>query len=80
MTTKPELEEIAALAAEKAVMQVFIKLGVDIAEPIEMQKDFNHLRSWRKSSETIHAKIILTAIGVFVVGLCGAVWIAIRGH
>lgn len=80
MTSRTELEEIATLAAEKAVTQVFLKLGVDVSEPIEMQKDFNHLRSWRKSSEAIHAKIVLTAIGVFVVGLIGAAWLALRGH
>lgn len=80
MTSRAELEEIAALAAQKAVNELFVTLGVNTDEPIEMQKDFSHLRSWRKSSEAIHAKIIMTAIGVFVVGLCGAIWLAIRGH
>ncbi|MCW5674963.1 MAG: hypothetical protein KIT15_10325 [Xanthobacteraceae bacterium] len=80
MTSRTELEEIASLAAKKTVEDLLLKLGIDHDEPIEMQKDFQHLRSWRQSSEQIRAKTVLTAIGILIAGLCGAVWLAIKGH
>lgn len=80
MNSRSELEEIATLAAKKTVEDLLIKLGVEHDDPIEMQKDFQHLRSWRVSSETIKAKAVLTAIGIVIAGICGAVWVAIKGH
>lgn len=79
MTSRTELEEIASLAAKKTVEDLLLKLGIDHDESIEMQKDFQHLRSWRQSSEQIRAKAVLTAIGILIAGLCGAVWLAIKG-
>ena len=73
------MEEVAELTAEKTVMQVFIKLGVDITDPIEMQRDFSHLRKHRQSTEAITMKMWLTAAGVVVTGILAAVWLAVRG-
>lgn len=78
-----ELHEIANRAAEKAVEKTLLTLGVDISDPdsiIRMQKDFQWLRSFRNSGETIKTKAITTAVGIFITGLIAAIWMAFRPH
>jgi len=79
MTSRAEMEEIADLAAAKAVADMFVRLGVDPNDPIEAQKDFAHLRKWRKSNEAITAKVLMTAVGTLVVGALAALWVGLRG-
>lgn len=40
--TERELEAVADRAADKAIRNLFLQIGVDITEPIEVQKDFHH--------------------------------------
>lgn len=80
MNDRRELEEIARMAADKAVAEMLVKLGIDTTDPFEMQRDFQHLRSWRVSSETIKTKAVIAAIGILIAGVCGAIWLAIKGH
>jgi len=41
---------------------------------IEMQRDFQSLRSWRQSVQTIQRHSLVTAVGVIVVGLLGMIY------
>lgn len=76
--TERELEAVADRAADKAIRNLFLQIGVDITEPIEVQKDFHHLRKWRKSNEAITLKVLLTAIGTIVMGTLAAIWVGLR--
>lgn len=73
------MEEIAHLAAKKAVEETFLRLGVDPADPISAQKDFAHLRRWRISVENFSAKAVLTAIGVMVTGAMALIYVGLKG-
>lgn len=76
--TDREMEAIADRAAEKAVSNFLLRIGVEADDPIEMQKDFAHLRKWRKSNEAITLKVLLVAIGTVVSGTLAAVWMGLR--
>jgi hypothetical protein len=79
MTREDELRQIAKAAAEETVRQFFEKIGVDASEPFEMQRDFQHLRDWRKTVEAAKAKGFLTIIGTLTLGGIAALWASIGG-
>lgn len=75
--TENEVREIAQAAARAAVHEMMITIGVDASKPeamIEMQKDFQSLREWRRSMESVRRHGLLTAVGVIVVGILGLIW------
>lgn len=75
--TETEIKKIVA----ETVVETLIRLGVDASNPIEVQKDFQHLRAWRSSINTIQRQGIITAVGVITVGALGLIWMAVtRGH
>ena len=65
-------EQTQQLIAE-SVRQTLIQLGVESESPLEMQKDFQHLRNWRLSGEEIKRKSIIALIGLFLTGLAGLI-------
>jgi hypothetical protein len=73
------IEDIASRAADKALERLFTTLGVDIDDPLEMQKDFAHLRAWRESLELVKRRSIISAVTVIVTGLAGFLY-AILSH
>ena len=64
---------------EKAVSDAFTKLGIDASEPIEMQKDFQHLREWREATHAVQKKGLLTIAAILVTGACAALWLGLKG-
>lgn len=71
--TESEIKQVVA----EAVAETLIKLGIDVSEPVEVQKDFQHMRSWRKSVEAVQRQGLLTTTIVFVTGVAGLVWLAV---
>ena len=69
-TIKLTETELKALMAS-TVLDTLTKLGIDSAEPLETQKDMAHLRNWRRSTESVKRKGMLTAIGFIVVSVLG---------
>ena len=72
-----DTRELVRTAAREAVHEMLIAVGVDASNPaavIEMQKDFQSLREWRQSLESVKRHGLLTAIGVVVVGILGMIW------
>jgi hypothetical protein len=55
------------------VEETLTRFGVEVDKPIEMQADFMHVRSDRLARSAITTKIMLTFIGVLVVGVCASV-------
>lgn len=72
-------EEIASRAATKAIDGFFLRLGVDTTNPLEMQKDFAHLRAWRESTDLVKRKGLTAAVTVIVTGSL-AMFYAVFSH
>jgi hypothetical protein len=70
-------EELRQMIRE-TVQETFTTLGVAVDDPIEVQKDFQHLREWRQTSESIKSKGILAMAGILVSGLAAAAWLGVK--
>ena len=70
--------EIRRIVAE-TVDQTLTRLGVDTEDPIEFQRDLQHLRSWRESVATVKRQSLITAVGIIIAGVLGLVWLGIKG-
>ena len=75
---KAVLREVAEQAAKEAVRGMLVQLGIDPDKPIEAQRDFQHLRDWRKAVETIRAIGLKTIVGIIITGALGALWVGFR--
>lgn len=62
-----------------AVHETFVALGVDPADPIEMQKDFQHLRDMRMTMAAVKQRGLLTIVAIAVTGLAAMVWLSLGG-
>lgn len=76
--TESEINEIAKQAAKEAVKEVFLTLGIETDDALEVQKDMQHLREWRESAATVKRQSLLTAIGILTAGVLGLVWMAVK--
>jgi len=70
--------EIRRIVAE-TVEQTLTRLGVDTENPLEFQKDLQHLRGWRESVATVKRQSLVTAVGILIAGALGLMWLALRG-
>lgn len=61
------------------VRETLISLGADPDNPIEMQRDFQHLRQWRGTVETAKRQGIITGVAILVTGVFATIWVAIKG-
>jgi len=57
---------------------MFTRFGIDIESPLELQRDFQFVRDWRKSSRLIKTRTIITAIGVLTIGGMGVLWLGVK--
>jgi hypothetical protein len=74
--TDKELKELVS----QTVRDTLLTLGVQHSEPIEMQKDFQHLREVRVSTEAIKRKGMLTLVGIFMLSIVSAVMLALKEY
>ena len=72
--TEDEIKKIITVT----VSETLLKMGVNTDDPIEAQKDFQHLRSWRQSTEAVKRQSMLAAIGVVTAGMLALIWGIIR--
>ncbi len=70
-------EEIRAVV-RATVDEMLTSMGMDHEDPLEMQRDFQHLRDWREASEAVKKKGMMTLVGILVVGILGALWIGFK--
>lgn len=77
--TEDEVRKIANEAARATVEEMLLRLGIAADEPLEVQRDFQHLRSWRASIETVKKQGLMTAVGVLTAGVLGLIWMAVKG-
>ena len=103
MTTPPSnemnllIEAAAERAAQRAVHQTLVTLGIDAGSPIERQKDFAalaeiriimedpetqrdfmHLRRWRKGFDSVQSKGVLVFFGLVTLGLVTAAYLGFK--
>lgn len=78
-------DQIAALVSQTAeetarrvIHEMFTAHGIDVASPLAMQADMQHLRAWRNASEAIKRQGLVTMVGIFVVGMLGLIWSALH--
>lgn len=72
--TQNELQELIALS----VRQTLVQLGIDGDNPIEMQRDFQHLREWRKAGEDLRSKGLMTLWGLFIAGAVALLLVGVK--
>ena len=65
-------------AAEQAVESVLIRLGIAAGDPIEMQKDMQHLRAMRLSTEDVKRKGVVTLLTIIIGALITALWVGLK--
>ena len=70
--------ELRSLISD-TVRETLTSIGVDHTDPMEMQRDLQYLRAWRKSSDSIRSKAILTSVAILVTGTFGLLWAAVAG-
>lgn len=78
--THEVLDEVAKKAARAAIDELLLALGIDVTDPIKMQKDFEFLRSVRELGEAARRKTVTTAVGVIVTAVLGIIGYALAGH
>jgi hypothetical protein len=76
--TKDELRELIRETVKESVEETFLRLGVATNDPIEVQKDFQHLRDWRLTSQSIKMKVLASAFGLLVTGGLAALWVGLK--
>ena len=74
MIPDDELRKIAKMA----VAETLLSLGLDMDDPLEAQKDFQHLRAWRESVETVKRQGLVTAVGAVATGIIALIWVALH--
>jgi hypothetical protein len=70
--------EIAEDVVLKAVVTILTSFGIEEDDRVELRKDFDHLRRWRKSVEQAQSYTFKAAITIIVSGFIGAVWLGIK--
>lgn len=70
-------DEIQQLIRE-TVHETLTGLGFDPDEPIEAQRDMQFIRDWRRASESVKSKALVTVIGILVCGTAGALILGLK--
>jgi hypothetical protein len=76
--TEEQLRGIIRDSVRQAVDEMLVRLGVEVDDPLEMQKDFQHLRDWRQTTDSMKAKALLAAVGLLATGMMAAAWMGIK--
>lgn len=72
------VHEVAEETARQTVRQTLTSIGVDVHNPLAVQRDLAYLRQLRESSALIGRRGLMTAAGLFVAGICAALWAGLR--
>jgi hypothetical protein len=75
--SQDQRDELQTLIAE-SVKQTLIQLGISSDDPIEMQRDMQHLREWRKSMESVRSKSFLTLMTILLSGVTAMLWLGFK--
>lgn len=71
-------EKEVRLIVEETVKTTLANLGITIDDPREVQKDLIHLREWRLTLQKVRNQSMVSALGIIVTGVLGALFLGIR--
>lgn len=74
--TEAELKKVVS----EAVSDTLTRLGIEVDDPLKVQRDLQFLRRWRESSETVTLKSIMTAVTLIVTGVLGLIYMKLQGQ
>jgi hypothetical protein len=63
----------------QTVKETLLSLGIEVDDPIKVQRDFQHLREWRETTEALKSKGLMTLFGVVLAGILGFIWLGFKG-
>ena len=78
--TEDQVRRIAAEAAAQAIKETLQRLGLEVEDPLQVQRDMQHLRDWRNSMERVKSKSLLTAVGIAITGFSALLMIGLRDY
>lgn len=64
--------------ARTLVRACLVELGIDVADPIEVQKDLAFLREHRLTSEKMGLVVKVTAISIFLTGIVSMIYVGVK--
>ena len=72
-------DDLKKLISE-AVRETLVQMGANPSNPIEMQRDFQHLRQWRTAGEDLRAKGMLALLSIFITGAVALFLVDLRDY
>jgi hypothetical protein len=60
------MESLIATVVDRTVRTTLLQLGLDIQEPIEIQRDMQYLRGWRQNAQAVRGKMSAGVISALV--------------
>lgn len=60
------------------VLETLQALGADVKNPLELQRDFQALRDWRRAVEAVKSKALLTSLCIILTGAAAAFWLGFK--
>ena len=73
-----EMGIIVADAVERGIHEGFLRVGIDVKDPIQLQRDFLFVRDLRKAADGIRSKALYSTVGIIVAGVVAVVWLGLR--
>jgi len=70
----PEKTHLIRVVAHDAVEQTLTTMGIDAANPIDVQQDMAHLRASRLGATATKKLVRKTIVPIIVVGVATAIW------
>lgn len=65
------------IIVRKTVHETLTALGMDLSNPVELQKDFAALREWRIAMHSVRDKGVWIIIATLIAGLLAATWVGL---
>lgn len=63
---------------DEGVSDALTRVGIDTSDPLAAQKDAQFVREWRNTASAVKRKGMITAVGLLVTGILGAIWLGLK--
>ena len=60
--TRGDIEDVVERAVEKAVLRVFLNVGIEASEPFAVRRDMEFLRDWRLMCELSRKRGVIVTV------------------
>lgn len=76
--SRDDIEALTRQTVKDTVTQTLVQLGMDQQNPLEMQRDFQHLRQWRRAGEDMRSKGLMAILTIFITGVISLLVVGLR--